>query len=190
MSREIFWNWKLSVESAIPTQSCLLSFLGSQRKIAEQGWIWMMLAAVLSWDLTGHGITSMLRAINNCCWPQFGLGWTMLFPDNRPRLVRLWGKKRPFSYVSPRDFHVVGHRRGGGGADINSAVRCWLLEHFRQGAVMAATGWEQYHVALSSISVDLWIEFPKWMILQLSQVKTKMQLNFMSFIHPFPLCRR
>lgn len=35
------------------------------------------------------------------------------------------------------------------------AVRCWLIELFRQGALMAAIGWELYQVGLSNISVNL-----------------------------------
>lgn len=57
-------------------------------------------------------------------------------------------------------------------------VHSWLLEP-----------WSLYQVGLSHISVGLCPKFPKRVILQLFQINTKMQLNFMNFIHPFLLCR-
>ena len=74
--------------------------------------------------------------------PWFGLGWTNLFPDIRPRHVRFWGKKLPSSSLSPWAFHEVTCRSGDGGAHVSSAVRYRLLEPFRQGTLIAAAGWE------------------------------------------------
>lgn len=177
MSGEVFGGRKASVESAVSTTWCLLCLLSSHGKIAEQDWIGMLLALFSLEEWLGW-YPSILRGINSRYGLRPELGKTVLFPDQWVRLVRLWRNSVPVLRIgetSTRLDREVGMEDRGqclqfGAGSLNPSDKglSWQLA----GSCTSRT-WQYI-----SGSVD---PFP--------QIKTKMQLNFMSFIHPFPLCR-
>lgn len=150
-------------------------------QIAKQDWIWTLFAGVLSWEQAGPLATPFFQAVNS------GSPW------RRPGPPILRPPCQVLSDFEERDsvqfLESLRSLQDWNGREVVS-------EGQTPSQIFAGGSWNPWdkqvlgqQLAEDHLSMDLWVEFPKWIILQFSQIKTKMQLNFMSFIHPCPLCR-